>query len=1190
MDNSKIPPIEPTSPPSLGFLKGVPKNRNRKKPGIGASSSKKVKKPEAESSNQVASWLSGLRDEASPSPPIPSVAPSPWVEGPSPSPAQPFSVVNPFPPSSVHILEPPETTPPDSETVRLSVAVNPTFVPLPPNTAADVDTGPLRLVQFEQPSPPDTKESPYVIAVGTDSFDDQKSYQAISPPGSTGDHVPALPGEPGPNPDTGTEIHYPVVTQEEPAAEERAAIERAKLESEEKREQAERRAWEEELERKRRLEIERSNEEKRKREHAERRGLEEEVERENILRELERLEREQRERERLERKRQEKLEWDAESRRQEEMRRRLEEERVALEMFEKEKEKRLRAESQAFITPSQQQPAVKNQRTAVPPRDKWQDDTGSPPSTSVPGIPPFGFRSSSSMAKDSRSPYGFTSSVATPFAPVASTPFVNTSAGGPTPFQVQLAESLSAPSGLEEYAKKRRDLLEILSSLHATGVQKELDLPQIVVVGSQSVGKSSLIESMSGISLPRDAGTCTRCPMECRLQHAEKWSCKISLRFHVDSEGRSLDDVHEKTFGPTIYDKNEVAKVLRRAQRAILRPMLDHNLFLDDSDLGTPGFPPQSFSANTVCIKVAGPDVPDLYFYDLPGIIANVSDGGNERDIKLVEELAKTYMSRENCIILLVISCETDFENQGAGRLVLRNADLRSRAVGVLTKVDRIEPGTSSKWVNILKNRDNSLKNGWFCVKQPNARELEAGISWEDARDNEDAFFRLNDPWASLESKYRRRMGSKGLADYLSTLLSDLVSQKLPIIQREISRLLIHVEQELRDIPAPNIKDPRREVITIIRDFRRIVSKHIQGLAPDSPDSDPSLPGLIHSINGVYDSFRCDIHRTAPQFMPWERTYFLPTSRFYRPELDQMVRDATSDDIEGTIGQNYHIDEVMEMAKRSRTRELPGNYPFTVTENIIRSVIQSWGTYASKCFESVKEALFEQISQLIGIHFGKYSHSGFSDKVLSVFMETIEEHAISARAKIESLCELESTPFTQNDQYFLDYREKLLKRYRDLYRQSRGQQSLFDNLKRYNAELGHPPFPAPYDNFWVNVNTILNCLDRIGISGCKAEDLTLLLPKDSMDPALEIMAEARAYFQVAFKRFTDTVPQQIDAEFLRGFDSSLDIALMYMDLSTETCLEFLQESPETVRRREELYARKRRLERAREKLKSSGRF
>jgi hypothetical protein len=41
-------------------------------------------------------------------------------------------------------------------------------------------------------------------------------------------------------------------------------------------------------------------------------------------------------------------------------------------------------------------------------------------------------------------------------------------------------------------------------------VQVDLDLPQIAVIGAQSAGKSSLIESISGVTLPRASGTCTR--------------------------------------------------------------------------------------------------------------------------------------------------------------------------------------------------------------------------------------------------------------------------------------------------------------------------------------------------------------------------------------------------------------------------------------------------------------------------------------------------------------------------------------------------------------------------------------------------------------------------------------------------------------------------------------------------------
>ena len=108
--------------------------------------------------------------------------------------------------------------------------------------------------------------------------------------------------------------------------------------------------------------------------------------------------------------------------------------------------------------------------------------------------------------------------------------------------------------------------------------------------------------------------------MECRLQSGSRWSCDISLRFTVDSQGRTLPQMRTVAFSETLYDKSQVQDRLRQAQRAILRPtILDHKLFLNNTDLQIQDPPALSFSANCVCVDVQGPDVPDLYFYDLPG-------------------------------------------------------------------------------------------------------------------------------------------------------------------------------------------------------------------------------------------------------------------------------------------------------------------------------------------------------------------------------------------------------------------------------------------------------------------------------------------------------------------------------------------------------------------------------------------
>jgi hypothetical protein len=97
-------------------------------------------------------------------------------------------------------------------------------------------------------------------------------------------------------------------------------------------------------------------------------------------------------------------------------------------------------------------------------------------------------------------------------------------------FSPTLPVNNTAPVGVglsnPQLSQGRRRMLDLVNRLHSTGsvssfvyffllidqysVQVDIDIPQIAVIGQQSAGKSSLIEAISGITLPRSAGTCTR--------------------------------------------------------------------------------------------------------------------------------------------------------------------------------------------------------------------------------------------------------------------------------------------------------------------------------------------------------------------------------------------------------------------------------------------------------------------------------------------------------------------------------------------------------------------------------------------------------------------------------------------------------------------------------------------------------
>jgi len=175
-----------------------------------------------------------------------------------------------------------------------------------------------------------------------------------------------------------------------------------------------------------------------------------------------------------------------------------------------------------------------------------------------------------------------------------------------------------------DYALKCRELMELYRALRNLGADMIFDLPRVVVIGGQSSGKSSLVEAVSGINVPRDSGTCTRCPMECTMSSdAATWSCTIEIRFEFGINGSPQAPVTE-SFGPTIQSKGSVELWIRRAQAAVLsphRPRTDFLAMSEEQLKQNSGTDSQilKFSKNVVQITVRDPEATDLSFVDLPG-------------------------------------------------------------------------------------------------------------------------------------------------------------------------------------------------------------------------------------------------------------------------------------------------------------------------------------------------------------------------------------------------------------------------------------------------------------------------------------------------------------------------------------------------------------------------------------------
>ncbi|KAG6839341.1 hypothetical protein C0991_003440, partial [Blastosporella zonata] len=274
----------------------------------------------------------------------------------------------------------------------------------------------------------------------------------------------------------------------------------------------------------------------------------------------------------------------------------------------------------------------------------------------------------------------------------------------------------------------------------------------------------------------------------------------------------------------------------------------------------------------------------------------------------------------------------------------------------------------------------------------------------------------------------------------------------------------------------------------------------------------------------------------------------------------------------------------------ARTRELPGNYPFVVQETFIGAIIAKWHAPAQLLCRVVFRIIGEHVRELINVHFGTFGQGQLAQRVKVLLQDHLNQCMESAEERVNWLLKLEGRAFSLNTHYLADYKDKFLAHYRSArekdrspklmaaideytYRSAREKDRNHKLIDEYTARFtrGYPrPLLPPS-----GIAKVLASLVEMGIHGVKPEALAKLIEPDGMEPALIIMADVRAYFQVAYKRFVDNIPLAVDYELIWGVERDVLAALnIGLGINGENgdriCKELAQENVSVAGRREEL--------------------
>ncbi|XP_058245986.1 dynamin-1-like protein isoform X1 [Hemibagrus wyckioides] len=339
-----------------------------------------------------------------------------------------------------------------------------------------------------------------------------------------------------------------------------------------------------------------------------------------------------------------------------------------------------------------------------------------------------------------------------------------------------------------------------------------IQLPQIVVVGSQSSGKSSVLESLVGRDfLPRGSGIVTRRPLVLQLVNV----LPLEERRKQENENgtkansQNFPGIKAEEWGTFLHCKHQVFTDFNDIRTEIE----------EETDRTTNN---KGISSDPIHLKIFSPNVLNLTLVDLPGI-TKVPVGDQPEDIETqVQEMILSFISNPNSLILCVSPANSDLATSDALKLAREVDPDGRRTLLVVSKLDLMDAGTDA--LEVLLGRIIPVKLGIIGVVNRSQHDLNTQKSVADAWRDEQAFLQRHYP--SLAS----RCGSRYLARTLSRLLMHHIRDCLPELKARVTALSAQFQARLSSYGQP-VEDQSATLLQIVTKFATDYCNTIEGTA-----------------------------------------------------------------------------------------------------------------------------------------------------------------------------------------------------------------------------------------------------------------------------------------------------------------------------------------------------------------------
>ncbi|SCU96907.1 LANO_0E14664g1_1 [Lachancea nothofagi CBS 11611] len=510
-----------------------------------------------------------------------------------------------------------------------------------------------------------------------------------------------------------------------------------------------------------------------------------------------------------------------------------------------------------------------------------------------------------------------------------------------------------------------------------------LDLPVLAVIGSQSSGKSSILETLVGKDfLPRGTGIVTRRPLVLQLNNIAPNSPLIN-----DDLTETETSPDDRTGGGelTLEDhlrKNQSFEPQRREEWGEFLH-LPGRRFYDfaeirreiESETARIAGKNKGISRIPINLKVFSPRVLNLTLVDLPGI-TKVPIGEQPADIeKQIKNLILEYVAKPNCIILAVSPANVDLVNSESLKLA-RDVDPHGRrTIGVVTKMDLMDSGTNA--LDILSGKLYPLKLGFVGVVNRSQQDIQSNRGVEEALNNEEAFFARHPVYRTIST----RCGTRYLAKLLNQILMNHIRDKLPDIKARLNTLMGQTEQELATYGGLGIITKENRAGLVLQLMNKFAARFVSSIEGTSSDiSTKELCGgarIYYIYNNIFGHSLESINPTA---------------------------DLSTIDIQTAI--------------RNSTGPRPSLFvPELAFDLLVKPQIQLLLEPSERCVELVYEELMKICHNCGSPELARYPK--LQAKLIEVVSELLRERLGPTRSYVESLIEIHRAYINTNHPNFL---------------------------------------------------------------------------------------------------------------------------------------------------------------------------